>query len=127
MQVTPDCLLVGGERGDGLVDEMQLFRRREAIGAALGDAFPDLRFQARDADHEELVQIIGGNRQKPDPLQYRMIGIDRLFQHPAIEVKPGQFPVDDTLGALGNIRTGRLNRIFAFNYRCFNRVHDLTC
>jgi hypothetical protein len=56
-----------------------------------------------------------------------VVGVDRLFQHPAIEVKPGQFPVDEPLGALSYVWLRGFNRIFAFVYRCFDRVHDLTC
>ena len=59
---------------------------RHAVGAAFGDAFTDLCLDTGDADHEELIKVIGGNRQEPDPLQRGMAGIDRLFEHPAVEM-----------------------------------------
>ena len=70
-QIAPDRLLVGGEFGNRLVDEDELLGRRQAVGAAFGDAFADLRLDAGDADHEELIKVIGGNRQEPHPLQQR--------------------------------------------------------
>ena len=74
-QVAPDRLLVGGELGNRLVDEDELLGRRQPIRAAFGDAFADLRLDAGDADHEELIKVIGGNRQKPHPFQRGMAGL----------------------------------------------------
>ncbi len=50
----------------------KLFRRRQSIGAALGDAFADLGLDAGDADHEELIKVVGGNRQESHPFQRGM-------------------------------------------------------
>jgi hypothetical protein len=36
-----------------------LLGRRQPIGAALSDAFADLRLDTGNADHEELVEVIG--------------------------------------------------------------------
>ena len=81
-QIAPDRLLVGGEFRNRLVDEDELLGGRQAVGAAFGDAFADLRLDTGDADHEELIKVIGGNRQEPDPLQRGMAGIDRLPRAP---------------------------------------------
>ena len=105
-QVAPDRLLVGGELRDGLVDEDELLGGRQAVGAALGDALAHLRLDAGDADHEELIKVIGGNRQESDPLQRRMARIDRFLQHPAIEMQPGQFAVDEAFRACCDRRAG---------------------
>jgi hypothetical protein len=35
-----------------------------------------------------------------------MAGIDRLLEHPAVEMQPGQLAIDEALGARAN--TGRL-------------------
>ena len=77
-QIAPDRLLVVGELRDRLVDEDKLLGGRQPVGAALGDAFAHLGLDAGDADHEELIKVIGGNRQKSHPLQRGMAGIDRL-------------------------------------------------
>jgi hypothetical protein len=57
-QVAPDRLLVGGKLRDGAVDQRELLGRRQAVGAALGDALADLGLDAGDADHEEFVEVI---------------------------------------------------------------------
>jgi hypothetical protein len=85
-QIAPDRLLVGGELRNRLVDEDKLLGRGHAVGAAFGDTFADLCLDAGDADHEEFVKVIGGNRQEADPLQRGMAGIDRLFEYPAVEM-----------------------------------------
>ena len=103
-QIAPDRLLVGGKLRNRLVDGDELLGRRQAVGAAFGDAFADLRLDTGDADHEELIKVIGGNRQEPDPLQRGMAGIDRFLEHPAIEMQPGQLAVDESLGAGGDRR-----------------------
>ena len=99
VQVGPDRLLVLGELRHRLVDDVQLLQRGAAVGAAFGDAFADLRLDAGDADHEEFIKVIGGNRQESHPLQRGMAGIDRFLQHAAIEMQPGQLAVDEALGA----------------------------
>ena len=98
-QIAPDRLLIDGELRNRLVDQDKLFGGRQTVGAALRDALPDLGLDAGDPDHEELVKVIGRNRQKPDPLERGMAGIDRFLQHPAIEMQPGQLPIDEALGA----------------------------
>ena len=116
-QVAPDRLLVDGELRDGLVDQRELLRRRQAVRAALGNALADLRLDAGDADHEELVEVIGRYRQEPHPLQQRMAGIDRFLQHTAVEVQPGQLAIDEALGACGDrTRRSRERLLFLFNY-----------
>ena len=72
---------------------------RQAIRTALGDALAHLGLDAGDPDHEELIKVIGGNRQKSHPFQRGMARIDRLLQHPAIEVQPGQLAVDEAFRA----------------------------
>ena len=79
--------------------QRELLGRRQAVGAALGDALADLRLDAGDADHEELVEVIGGNRQESHPLQHGMAGIDRFLEDAAVEVQPGELAIDEPLGA----------------------------
>ena len=100
----------------------QLLGRGQPVRAALGDAFADLRLDAGDADHEELIKVIGGNRQEPDPLQRGMAGIDRFLQHPAIEMQPGQLAIDEALGAGGDRRRRFGMRLFFFYFNNLCRV-----
>ena len=122
-QIAPDRLLVGGEFRNRLVDEDELLGRRHAVGAAFGDAFTDLRLDTGDADHEELIKVIGGNRQEPDPLQHGMAGIDRLLEHPAVEMQPGKFPIDKSLGARGNRGRSLGSWFFFFYFNNLRRFH----
>ena len=93
-----------------------------AVGAAFGDAFADLRLDAGDADHEELIKVIGGNRQESHPLQRGMAGIDRFFEHPAVEMQPGQFAIDEALRALGDRRRRFGYDLFFFNFNNLCRI-----
>ena len=104
----------------------ELLGRRQAVGAALGDAFADLRLDAGDADHEELIKVIGGNRQEPHPLQRGMAGIDRFLEHPAVEMQPGKLAIDEPLGAGGDRRRRLGNCFFFFNFNSLCRVHEVS-
>ena len=122
-QIAPDRLLVGGKFGNRLVDEDELLGRRQAVGAAFGDAFADLRLDAGDADHEELIKVIGGNRQESHPLQRGMAGIDRLFEHPAVEMQPGKLTVNESLGARRDRRRDFGDRFFFLDFNNLCRFH----
>ena len=50
--------------------------------------------QRPDAHHEELVQIVLVDRQKPQTLQQRNGGISGLHQHTEVELQPAQLPVN---------------------------------
>ena len=96
-QVAPTHLLVDGETGYGLVDAAQLLGRGQAVRTAGEDAGAHLALEAGDTHHEEFVEIVGGNRQEPHPLQQRMIEIARLLEHATVEMEPGQFAVDESV------------------------------
>ncbi len=70
---------------------------RQPVVAGRGDAGGDHAFEAGHADHVELVEVGGGDRQKAQPLQHRVARILRLLQHTAVEGEPGQFAVDEAL------------------------------
>jgi hypothetical protein len=85
-QLAPALLLVARERRDRFRDARQLLGGREPVRAPGGDAGAQLAFQAGDAHHEELVKIVGRDREEAHPLQKRMADILGLLQHAAIEV-----------------------------------------
>ncbi|MGX1076834.1 hypothetical protein AB7M45_007444 [Bradyrhizobium elkanii] len=124
-QVAPDRLLVGGELRDGLVDHHELLGRQQAVRAALGNALADLRLDAGDTDHEELVEVIRRNRQEADPLQHGMAEIDRFLEHPPVEMQPGELPVDEALGAGRDCGNGGKFRLFFFDFSSLCRVHQV--
>ena len=79
---------------------------RQPVRALGRDAGAHLALEAGDPDHEEFVEVVGRDRQEPDLLEQRMLGILGLLQHAAIEVQPGQFPVDESLRAGGQVGPG---------------------
>src|SRR5690606_21455596 len=56
---------------------VELLFRQQPVGTARGDAFAHLTGETRDSDHEEFVEIVGGNGKKAQPLQQWMVGILR--------------------------------------------------
>ncbi len=133
-QFAPALLLVAGQHRNRLGDAHQLLGRRQPVRALEGDAFAHLAAQAGDADHEEFVEVVGRDRQKPHPLQQRMGLVGGLLEHPAVEMQPGQFPVDEALGTAaqarprrrGESRPGlRRKRIFLFQNSALTAIrHD---
>ena len=100
-------LLVGREAADRLADAHELLGRRQPVRALLDDALAHLVLQAGDAHHEEFVEVVGRDRQEAQPLQHRMVLVLGLFQHAAIEVQPGEFPVDEPFRAGGEVMQRR--------------------
>jgi hypothetical protein len=106
-ELDPALLLVACERRHRFADARELLGGREAVWALRHDALPHLTFQAGDAHHEKFVEVVGRYRQEAHPLQQRMMLVGRLLQHPAIEMQPGQFAVDETLRTGAQQRLGR--------------------
>ena len=98
-QLAPARLLMAREHRDRLADAAELFGRRQPVGALGGDTLAYLAFQAGNPDHEKLVEIVGGNRQETHPFEQRVGNVLGLLEHATIEMEPGQFPIDETIGA----------------------------
>ena len=110
-----------------LVDEDELLGGGQAVGAALGDALAHLGLDAGDADHEELIKVIGGNRQKSHPFQRGMAGIDQFLQHPAIEMQPGKLAIDEAFGAARpSPEPASTSGFFFFNYNGLRGFHEVS-
>ncbi len=95
LQLAPAKLLFGHQFAGRDVDPVQLFGRRQAIGRQHPHPLALLPLQARHARHEELVEIVGRNRQEPQPFQQRMVRVRRLFQHALIERQPGGLAIEE--------------------------------
>ena len=95
LQAAPPRLLFRDQLQRGVLDPLHLFGRRQAILAGLHHPGPDLFPQAGIAHHLELIEIAGRNRQEPQSFQERMIVIGGFFQDAPIELKPGEFPVQE--------------------------------
>ena len=85
-----------GEGGDFL----QLFHRRQPVDALLGEAGADLVLQAGDADHEELIEIVGRYRQEAQAFEQRMVLVARFLEHAHVELQPAHLAVDKARRAL---------------------------
>jgi len=82
-----------------LADARELFGRRQPVGATRHDALAHLADQAGDPHHEEFVEVVGRDRQEAHALEQRMVAVGGFLEHAPIEVQPGQFAVDEALGA----------------------------
>jgi hypothetical protein len=93
-QVAPAILLRGDEFRDPRADAFELLGRRDAIVRRFDHAGMNLPDQAGDPDHEEFVEIVGGDREEAQPFQQGVAEIGGFFQNATVELEPGQFAID---------------------------------
>ncbi len=62
------------------------------------DTGRDAALEAGHADHEELVQVGGEDREVAGPLEQRHVLVGRQLQHALVELQPGHFPVEEAVG-----------------------------
>ena len=78
------------EPGDAL-DELA---RLEPGGGAHGQPGGDAALEARDADHEVLVEVVGEDREEAGALEERHGGVHGELEHPLVELQPGQLALE---------------------------------
>ena len=90
--LVPAAVLLADEDDHGVAEGVEPLLRGHAalvrslrLVVAVLDALQD----AGDADFDELIQVAGRNGEELDPLQQRIGGVLRLFQHPLVELQPG--------------------------------------
>jgi hypothetical protein len=91
-------LLFGGELRRLFAHARQLIGGRHPVLGEDIHALSHLTAQARDPDHEELVEVVGRDRQETQLLEQRMIGVRGFQQDATIEFKPRQFAVHEPVG-----------------------------
>src|SRR6185437_6943614 len=74
---------------------IELLCRRQPVLARRTDARQHLPFEAGDAHHVELVEVVGRDREEAQPLEQWLARIVGLGEYTLIESKPGQFPIDE--------------------------------
>ena len=79
---------------DDLRDGMELCLGGHAVGRTLDDAGRDLPLQAGHPDLVELVEIAAEDGEELQSLEEGGSGVERLVQHPAVELQPGELAVD---------------------------------
>ena len=97
-QRAPTLLLRGDEFRDPRANPFELLDRRQAVVGKLRHAGEHLANQTGDANHEEFIEVVGGDRKEAQSLEQRMIAVVRLLQHPAVEFQPRQLAVDKPVG-----------------------------
>ena len=97
----PESRLRGCQLLDALVDLEQRLLRRAAVGRTDRHACDHLVEQARDANHEELVEVVREDAAELDPFEQRLVGVGGQLEHPLVEVEPREL-------AIQQIRAGRL-------------------
>ena len=79
---------------DRLADGAELRLRRHAVRRALHDAGRDLPLQPGHPHLEELVEVAAADPEELEPLQQWRPGVERLVEHPPVELQPGELAID---------------------------------
>ena len=87
--------LPSDQRAHPLVDQFELFGRRESVSRGLEHAGRELPPQASDADHVELVEIRREDREELEPLEQRRALVLRLVKHSRIELEPAELAIQE--------------------------------
>ena len=83
-----------GDAGDLLED----LARLEPGGRPDGDAGGDPPLEAGDPDHEELVEVLGEDREEAGALEQRDARVCGELEHPLVELQPGDLAVQEAVG-----------------------------
>ena len=86
--------MAGGDLLGLLADLTQLLAWGEAVRGAHRQAHLVTTLQAGDANHVELVEVGGEDRQELRSLQQWQRGVGGQRQHARVEVQPAQFAVE---------------------------------
>ena len=75
-------------------------RAESPSGPARVDAGVHLVVEAGHAHHEELVQVVGVDREELHALEERHAVVLRQLQHALVELEPGDLAVHEQLGRI---------------------------
>jgi hypothetical protein len=78
-----------------LADAVELLARVQPVGRARGHTVAQQLRQARDADHEELVEVVGGDGEEAHALEQRRALVERLGEHAIVEVEPRELTIGE--------------------------------
>jgi hypothetical protein len=105
-QLTPALLLVACQNSNRIRDAGELLGGGEPVWAPDADPRAQLPLEAGHPDHEEFIEIVGGDGEKPDPFQQRMRLVSGFLEHTTIELEPGQLTVDEAVRTRGKLELG---------------------
>ncbi len=93
-------------------DPLEGLGRGQAVGPAGVDPRVDLVVHARDADHEELVEVRAVDREELEPLhQGQLVALGEL-EHAVVEVEPRKLAID-VQARVAQLRMARIGMALA--------------
>ncbi len=81
-------------------DQVEHLGRHQAARGGHGHAGGDASLEARDPDHEELVEVAGEDRQEPRPFEQRQGRVLGELEHPLVEAQPRELAVEEPVVVL---------------------------
>ena len=84
-------------------DRLQHVARHHPGRRPHGHAGRDPALEAGDADHEELVEVAGEERHRPDPLEQRQALVLGHLEQPQVEAQPRQLAVEEAVVVLRQV------------------------
>ena len=108
--LVPDAVVLVDELVGALGDRGELLIRGHAVGRNLVDLAGELRLQARDADHEELVEVRARRWRRTSGARRAERVVGRLGEDARVELEPGELAVDEQARVIQPGRYGRNRR-----------------
>ncbi len=90
--------LLRDEREQPRADLSQLIDLPHAVGRELFRHDGRRLLQPRDADHEELVEILGEDGEELQAFEQRLRRVERLFEHAPVELDLAELAVEELHG-----------------------------
>jgi hypothetical protein len=87
-------VLVADHPRDAGPHDLQLLAGKQAGRIGPGAALRCQMLQSADANPEELVEVVGGDREKLESLEERDGRIEGLVQHTLVEFEPAQLAIE---------------------------------
>ena len=78
-------------------DQLKLRRRRKTVARKQVGIRLNLLLQSGYANHEELIQVRGEDRQELKSLQERLTPIQRFFEDTPVELNPAEFSIQESI------------------------------
>jgi hypothetical protein len=89
----------------------QLFELRHPVGRELVDVARQRLLQPRDADHEELVEVLGEDGEELEAFEQRLLRVERLFEHAPIELYLAELAVEERHRLVERAQLARLRHV----------------
>src|SRR5947207_3341955 len=98
-ELPPALLLIARQRCHRFRDAHELLGGRQSVRALDADTRPQQALEPGNADHEELIEVVRADRQKPHAFEQWMGVVTSFLEHTPVELQPGQLAIDEALWA----------------------------